>query len=88
MFSDEVQIELGLSIISLVSGITALQKAMLMMQNSNPSSLVRVSVLMCFPNFELQSESSANRFHISGKLLVYMKLVNFKMHSFCCLCIF
>ena len=37
-----------------------------MMQDSGQSSQVSVRVLICIFTFELQSESSANVFHISG----------------------
>ena len=59
------EIHLIRSIFSLISGVTALQKALVMMHVSGRNVLVSIIVLVCILTFELQSESSAKVFHVS-----------------------
>ena len=64
MFPDVAQIQLICSDFSLISVVTTLQKALVMMQVSGQSFPVSVSVIICLFVFELQWESSANMFHV------------------------
>ena len=66
MIFDLVLIELILLIYSLIRDVTSLQRALVMMQVSGQNLLVFVIGLMCIFFFEVQSESSANMFHLSG----------------------
>ena len=53
MFSDLAQIQLIPSIFGLVRGITALQRALVTMQNCGRSLPVSLNVLICFPSLSL-----------------------------------
>ena len=84
MFSHVAQIRLFWLIFSLIGGVTALKRALVMKQVSGPCLLMFVSVLRCVFTFELQSEYTANitRFFwfLSALLvLVFMKLLIYKM---------
>ena len=61
-----LQIKLICSIQSLSSGVTALQRALVLMQVFGRRLPVSVSVLIWIFTFEFQPESSANKFHVSG----------------------
>ena len=65
ILSDVAQTQHICLIYSLISKLSALQRALVMMRVSGRSLPVSVKVLRCFFNFELQSESKANRFHVS-----------------------
>ena len=86
IFSDVAQIRLICLICSLISGVTALHRAHIKIQLSGRSLPVSYCVLLGNFTFELQSESSFNRFHVSLFLysmlvLVSMKLLIFKTFS-------
>ena len=66
MFSVLAQIQFFSLICSLISGITELERALVMVQGSGQSPPVSVSVLICIFIFELQSESSINMLHVFG----------------------
>ena len=66
MFSDVAQIQLIYSIYNLIREVTALQRSLVMMQVSARRLPVSASVLKYTFTFQLQSESIANIFHVSG----------------------
>ena len=65
-FSNLACIQLIRSMNNLISGITVLHTALVMMHVSVRSSKVSVSVSICSFTSRLQTESSVNMFHLSG----------------------
>ena len=80
MFLDVAYIQL---IYNLISEITALQRALVMMQVSGQCFPLFVSVIMFFFTFEVQSRSSANIPHVFGHFCSVgfgiMELLMYKM---------
>ena len=70
------QIQLICLIYILISGFAALQRAIVMMQVPGQSLPVSVSVFICILTFELQPESSACMFHVSGFFCIMVYGVN------------
>ena len=83
MFSTVAHIQLICLIYSLISRVTALHRAFVLMQVSSGGLLESVSVLICIFTFKLQSESTAKIFTFlviaALLILVYIILVIYTM---------
>ena len=85
VFSDVAYVQPIHSVCTLVSGIISLKKALVFTQVFGRSLRVFDSFLICVFTFELHSESSADMLRFSGLVLVFMKLLIYKVLSKTCL---